>query len=59
MAKKGKNGNGGYLGRPSGCDNVPGKTACLKRLNGKKNSRCRNCRAPESLTTMIRIFGSK
>jgi hypothetical protein len=57
--KKGKNGNGRYLGRPSGCDNIPGEPACLEQLNGPKNSQCQNCWALEVSATKIRIFGKK
>jgi len=64
MAKKknggksgGRGNNNHFPGRPSGCENPPGETACLKRLKGPKNSRCRNCFSPKILSIKIKVFG--
>lgn len=49
--------SGKYLGRPSKCENEPGKKACLEKLHGPNAGLCRNCQVLEVQTERIKVFG--
>lgn len=55
--KKRNRNKGEYPGRPSYCDNEPGRRLCLKQLYGPKPALCRECRAAEAQAEKVKVFG--